>query len=125
MRMLSKTAVIGAAVALTSQPCLAAAIESNSTHVVATMAASAAERVEFNLETHAPAAAAQNEASQLALAAAVSSNAAIAAQEAEERERRGMSKGAKTALIVGGVVLVGVLALALIAASSTPPSVEW
>ena len=122
MKISAKSAVVGIALALVSQPCLAETIESQST--VAVPMASTVERVEFNLHSYVQAAG-QKDASRLELASAVSANAAIVAQETEERERRGMSKGTKTALIVGGVVVVGVIALAIIAASSTPPSIDW
>ncbi|MFC7537897.1 hypothetical protein ACFQPG_11060 [Sphingomonas sp. GCM10030256] len=99
---------------MSAQPCLAAAAASNS---------APASPVEFNLRTHAQAAAAQQ---PTALATAVSASTAIAAQEAEQQQkRRGMSKGTKTVLIVGGVAIVAVIGLVILAASSVPPSIEW
>jgi hypothetical protein len=119
MSVLVKTATIAVCVAVSSQPCLAAAVESESKSAAGTAAASAAQRDEFNLKIHAETAAAQKQVSQFALGASVSANAAIVAQEAEERDRRGMSKGAQTALIVGGVALLAVAVLAFVA-SGTP-----
>jgi hypothetical protein len=112
MGNLGKSTVLGVALGLSTQPCLAAAAASSSAPI--------ASPVEFNLQTHAQAAAAQQ---PTALTAAVSASAAIAVQEAEQQQkRRGMSKGTKTVLLVGGVALVAVIGLAILAANSIPPS---
>jgi hypothetical protein len=125
MDVIVKAATIAAGIALSSQPCLAAsAVDSQNASAAFTAAASAAqrdERDEFNLKMHVEIAAAQKQASQFALATSVSANAAIVAQEAEERDRRGMSKGVQTALIVGGVAVVAVLLLAVVASNTVPP----
>jgi hypothetical protein len=111
MKALVKAATIAAAVALSSQPCLAAMVEGQSPSLAATTAASETEQVVFNLKTHATLASGQNRAGALALAtAAASSQEAVAAQELDNRQRRGMSKGTQTALIVGGVVAVALIA---------------
>lgn len=120
MNLLVKIATVAACGAMSSQPCFAAAVESEKTSIAVTMAATAAHRVDFNLKTHAETAAAQ-QASQFALATSVSANAAAVAQEAEERDRPGMSKGVQTALIVGGVAVVAVLLLAVVVANTVPP----
>jgi hypothetical protein len=119
MDVLVKAATIAAGIALSSQPCLAAAVESKSKSAAVTAAASTAQRDEFNLKMHVETAAAQKQASQFALATSVSANAAFIAQESEERDRRGMSKGVQTALIVGGVALLAIVVLAVVA-SGTP-----
>lgn len=110
MNILMKAATIAAALTLTSQPCLAAAVEGQSPSLAATTAVSATERVDFNLRTHASIDSGQKQAGSLALAtAAAVSQEAAAAQELEERQRRAKSKGTQTALIVGGVVLVALI----------------
>jgi hypothetical protein len=126
MNALVKAATIAAAVALSSQPCLAAVVEGQSPSLAATMAVSETEQVDFNLKTHASLASGQKRAGAFALAtAAASSQEAVAAQELEERQRRGMSKGTQTALIVGGVVAVALLVGAVAFSQSSWGDWDW
>jgi hypothetical protein len=116
MVRLSKGAVVGLAFAVSAQPCLAA----TSPHDGPASAVPVTGTVEFNLQSHVESAAAQNAQS---ISAAISTSSLITAQEAEQQQkRRGMSRGAKTALIIGGVAVLAVIGLAVLAASSVPPS---
>jgi CHASE3 domain sensor protein len=111
-----KGAVVGLAFAVSAQPCLAA----TSPHSGPASAVAVASTVEFDLQSHVQSAAVQKTQS---MTAAISASSAITAQEAEQQQqRRGMSTGAKTALIIGGVAILAVIGLAVLAASSVPPS---
>ncbi|HEV2122026.1 MAG TPA: hypothetical protein VGW38_04520 [Chloroflexota bacterium] len=107
MNVLVKAAATAAAIALSSQPCVAA--EGQRPSLAASMTASAVDRVDFNLKTHVSAEADYKTPEGLALTPANTPKSTAAVQDVEERKPRGMSKGATTGLIIGALVAVAAI----------------
>lgn len=110
METLTKIATIIAAFGLTSQPCLAAAVESQSKSRAALMSASNAAHVEFDLKRHA------NSARFASMTLAASQQ--TASEMPDPPKRKG--PGTTTWIVVGGVVLLVLLAASVASALPTP-----
>ena len=115
MNILLKSAIVTAAVTMTTQPCLAAVVEIEGAPATVTTASAAA--VKFNLGRHAAARSGLDRAS--VAAAALASNGTQQVPETDnERRRRG--PGSTTFLVIGGVVLLVVLLAAVASATPSP-----
>lgn len=110
MNVLAKITTVAAAMGMTSQPCLAAAAESDSKSLARPLAASAAAHGDFDLERHVSGAAVTS------LTLAASQQTASEIQDPPTRK----GPGTTTWLIVGGVALLVVVLLAVGAAAPAP-----
>ena len=112
MNVLAKITTIAAAIALTSQPCFAAvAADGRSEPAATTTAASAAAGAEFNLERI-----------RTARIASASLSIAASQQTAAEVEEQPKRRGPGTTwLVIGGVALLAVVVLAVVASGSPTP----
>ncbi len=106
MKTLIRIAAIAAALGLSSQPCLAAAAESHSKSRAASMAASGAAHVEFDLKRH------MHSAGVASMSLAASQQTASEIQDPPKRK----GPGTTTWIVVGGVVLL--LAIVVLAAQN-------
>lgn len=126
MSILAKIVAIAAALTLTTQPCIAAAVDITGAPAGAALTPSAAERVDFDLRPHLRSAAAQtNNAGLSGLiggSATVSLSLAASQQTAAEAEDRPQRRGPGTTtwLIIGGAVLLVAIAAAVASAAPTP-----
>lgn len=112
MNVLAKITTTAAAIGLTSQPCLAAATaESRSEPAVHTKTASAAVGADFDLE--------RLKAARIASASlSIAASQQTAAEVEEQPKRRGPGT---TWVVIGGVALLAVIVLAVVASGSPTP----
>jgi hypothetical protein len=123
MNILAKVATFATVLGISSQPCLAAAVNSNARSIGAANTPSAVQRLDFDLVRHSGAVAGHQLSSAAGVSRATESlslaaSQQIASEAGEQPKRRG--PGTTTWLIVGGVVLLVAVLASVAAATPTP-----